>query len=129
MLPNLSHDRFAADISIVCDDVLVFEARTLLGLLDFEFFRAAWRNWYGEEPDDRRLEPGFVSFLLEQEAPDYVRYFARLVLRRAADGRLDPTAFGIAAEPEVVPHTACLHDEFASSSLWVVMGLLLVIAF
>ena len=129
MLPNLFHHRFAADSSIVRDEDLVFEARNLLGLLDFDFFRVAWRNWHGEEPDDRRLEPGFMSFLFRQQAPDYVRYFARLVLRQAAAGCLDPAAFGIAAEPEVVPQTAWQRNEFVSTGLWVAMGLLLVFAF
>ena len=134
MLPKRIDDRAAfhnstADEFLARDEELVFEARTLLGLLDFEFFRVAWRNWHGGEPDDRRLEPGFVTFLFKQLAPDYVRHFARLVLRQAAAGQFDPAAFGVAAEPEVVPASICLRDEFASSSFRVVMGLLLIIAF
>lgn len=111
------------------DEDLVYQARSLLGLLDFEFFRLAWRNWHGGEPDDQRLEPGFMTFLFERRAPDYVRHFARLVMRRAADGCLDPAEFGIEDEPEIVPPSACLPDEFASTSLWVVIGLLLIVAF
>ena len=41
----------------------------------------------------------------------------------------DPAAFGIAAEPEVVPQTAWQRDEFVSTGLWVAMGLLLFFAF
>ena len=91
MLPKRIDDRAAfhnstADEFLARDEELVFEARTLLGLLDFEFFRVAWRNWHGGEPDDRRLEPGFVTFLFKQLAPDYVRHFARLVFA-AGGGR------------------------------------------
>ena len=134
MLPNRLHDLSAIDnhssyINRFPDEDLVFEARTLLGLLDFEFFRVAWRNWHGGEPDDRRLEPGFMVFLLKQQAPDYVRHFARLVLQRAAAGCLDLAEFGLETQPETVPSAICLRDEFASTSLWVVMGLLLILAF
>lgn len=77
------------------DTDLVTAARARLGILDFEFFRAAWRHWHGAEPEDRRLEPAFVTYLFHQRAPGYVRHFARRVLEDAAAGRLDPLALGL----------------------------------
>jgi hypothetical protein len=129
MIPNPFHFKPAVLCPAGSDQNLVLEARSLLGLLDFEFFRTAWRNWYREEPDDRRIEPGFMRFLLNQQAPNYVRHFARLVLERAASGRLDLSAFGLEAQDRHVEPVETLKDDFASSSLLVVLGLLLIIAF
>ena len=62
------------------DLILVSRACKYLELLDFEFFRTAWRRGYGSEPDDAVIEPGFVTYLLQQRAPGYVRQFACEVL-------------------------------------------------
>jgi len=129
MIPNPFHSKPAVLCPADSDQNLVHEAGSLLGLLDFEFFRTAWRNWYGEDPDDHRIEPGFMRFLLNQQAPSYVRHFARLVLEQAASGRLDLAAFGLEAEDRPVEPVETLKDDFASSSLLVVLGLLLIIAF
>lgn len=64
------------------DLILVSRACKALELLEFEFFRTAWRRWYGKEPDDAAIEPGFVTYLLQQRAPGYVRQFAREVVAR-----------------------------------------------
>ncbi len=92
--------------TVLHDSDLVTEARAVLGLLEFDFFRAAWRHWHGEEPDDRALEPAFVTYLFQQRVPGYVRHFARRVLEEAAGGRLDPAALRL----DQTVHNAAVND-------------------
>lgn len=124
-LPNVSYREHSAGID---DPVLVFEARTHLALLDFDFFRLAWTVWHGGEPDDRDVEPGFMTFLFQQRAPSYVRHFARRVLADQARGRLDLVALGIGEKVIPVLPLPDLRDEFTATSLAIALGLLLVIA-
>ena len=109
------------------DADLMVEAKAALGILDFELFRAAWRNWYGAEPDDRRLEPAFMSYLFTTRLPGYVRHFARQVLDAAVTGTLDPAAFGVerhVAQAVVID----LSDRFAATSMACALLIILVIA-
>ena len=104
------------------DSELVAQARNAVGLLEFDFFRAAWRHWHGAEPEDRALEPAFVLYLFQDRVPGYVRHFARRVLSEAALGRLDPAALGLepGTQDAAVPD---LRDPFAALS----MGCLLLV--
>ncbi len=61
MKPDLLPFNLAQAVERLSDDAPATEAKAALGILDFELFRAAWRNWYGAEPDDRMLEPAFVT--------------------------------------------------------------------
>jgi hypothetical protein len=108
------------------DADLMVEAKAALGILDFELFRAAWRNWYGAEPDDRRLEPAFMSYLFTTRLPGYVRHFARQVLDAAVTGKLDPAAFGVERHVAQVAVTD-LSDRFAATSMAWALVLTLVI--
>lgn len=110
-----------------CDADLVNAARALLGVLDFEFFRLAWNDWHGGEADDRELEPGFVTFLFREQAPSYVRRFARRVLDDEARGTLDPVALGIGESVKRATPLPDLRDEFLASSCAIALGLLLVV--
>ena len=98
------------------DADLAAEAKAALGILDFELFRTAWRNWYGAEPEDRRLEPAFVAYLYTTRLPGYVRHFARQVLAAAAAGRLDPAVFGVEGR-QVQAAATDLSDRFAATSM------------
>ena len=62
------------------DVQLVTQAMHRLDQMEIEFFRTAWREWYGTEPEDKALEPGFQRYLFQQVAPTYVRHFAREIL-------------------------------------------------
>ena len=88
MTSNLCQIGRASEALVLSDADLASEAKAALGILDFELFRTAWRNWYGAEPEDRRLEPAFVAYLYTTRLPGYVRHFARQVLEAAAAGRL-----------------------------------------
>jgi hypothetical protein len=108
------------------DDDLVTEAKAALGILDFELFRAAWRNWYGAEPIDRMLEPAFVTYLFKRRLPGYARHFARQVLAEATAGRLEPADFGVESGAREGP-VPDLRDNFAATSMACVLAITLVI--
>ena len=76
------------------DSLLIARARDHLGLLEFDLFRAAWKHWHGDAPNERRLERDFVSYMFHQSAPVYVRDFARRVIAKAESGGFNPRAFG-----------------------------------
>lgn len=121
MKSSLGTYRFSSD-----DCELITRARGLIGLLDFEFFRTAWRVWHGSEPDDRVLEPDFVDYLFRQRAPDYVRHFARSILAAASAGQLDPAAFGLENSVQDSGRPA-VRDDIAASGMVVILGLLLMV--
>lgn len=66
---------------------LVSEAAETLDIGEFELFRAAYRAWYGGEPETKRLERDFAAYLKAQRLPAYVRHFARQVVAEAEPGR------------------------------------------
>ena len=109
------------------DADLAAEAKAALGILDFELFRTAWRRWYGAEPEDRGLEPAFVTYLYTTRLPDYVRHFARQVLDAAAAGKLDPAAFGVDRRVAQAAVTD-LSDRFAATSMaWALLLTLIAV--
>jgi hypothetical protein len=66
---------------------LVAQAAEALEVGEFELFRAAYRAWYGDEPETKRLERDFAGYLKAQRLPAYVRHFARQVVAEAETGR------------------------------------------
>lgn len=112
-----SHDQLRDDRNLVSD------AAALLELRDFDLFRAAWRSWHGNDPDERHLEAAFVHFLFHDRAPAYVRHYARRACQDAAAERLDPRRLGAHHYPrrERLPD---LRDGFAATAMG---GLLLVL--
>ena len=125
-VPRLSYSGSAPEIA---DADLVHAARDLLGLLEFEFFRLAWTVWHGSEANDRDLERGFMAFLFRQEAPGYVRHFARRVLEDEAQGCLDPVSLGVGETVKPASPLPDLRNEFTASCLAIALGVLLVIIF
>lgn len=100
MRAGLEHCPKADGCSSDDDLALVSRACRCLDVLDFEFFRIAWRTWYGSEPDDAAIEPGFVAYLFHQRAPGYVRQFARRTV--ADDGSRQARATQSPAKPPVL---------------------------
>ncbi len=92
-----SHDLIPPDLR------LVSEAATALRLREFDLFRAAWRNWFGQAPDDKAMERVFVAYLFHQRVPHWVRSFARRVLADREAGSLDPDRLGVADYPRLKP--------------------------
>ncbi len=82
---------------------LVQEAAAALEVREFDVFRAAYRAWYGVEPETVALEKEFVAYMFRQRLPPYVRHFARQVLAEAEAGRLRarPETAGLERRPRV----------------------------
>jgi len=85
------------------DPRLVSDAAALLHLREFDLFRAAWRNWFGQTPDDKVLDRVFVDYLFHQRVPFWVRHFANRAIRDVEAGRTDWRKLGIADYPTQEP--------------------------
>jgi len=107
--------RMDGDTSV--DGRLVMDAAALLDIREFDLFVLAYRRRFDRDPLPDRIEGIFVEYMFNQKAPAYVRQFAREAATAAAEGRLDPTAFGIAPKPAAAP------DERRPLVVWGVLGL------
>ena len=70
------------------------EAALALGLKEFDFFRLAYRRWFGRQPDDKLLEKAFADYMLGRVVPAWVRHLSRQVVDQRRQGTLDAEAFG-----------------------------------
>ena len=77
----------------------VLEATALLEVTEFEFFRIAYRRWYGRAVDDDVLEKLYLPYMFHGRVPLWVRQLARDVIQKAEDEALDPSAFGVLPKP------------------------------
>jgi hypothetical protein len=78
-----------------CRDVVA--ASAVLGLREFDFFRLAYRRWFGEQPDPSVLESAFGAYMMTQRVPPWVRHLSRDVLNARRQGSLPAGAFGESA--------------------------------
>jgi hypothetical protein len=78
------------------DGRTVIDAAQALHIREFDLFRAAFRQWWGREADDKALEGVFVAYMFHQVVPPWVRHFCRRVLEMQRQGRLDLEALGVA---------------------------------
>lgn len=85
--------RMPADVA----DVL--EAAGLLEVTEFEFFRLAYRRWYGIQIGDRDLERQYLPYMFRRRVPIFVRHLAREIIARAELDQLDPRAYGVMPRP------------------------------
>ncbi len=81
----------------VCEAV---SASELLEITEFRLFELAYREWFGREADQAALEPPFVQYMFAQQAPAWVRHFARNVIACDRDGRLERAEFGLPPAPK-----------------------------
>ncbi len=75
-----------------CHAVVV--AAAMLGLREFDFFRLAYRRWFGRLPDEAALEAAFSRYMFAQWVPPWARHLSREVLDRRRQGTLDADALG-----------------------------------
>lgn len=73
----------------------VLEAVALLEVTEFEFFRIAYRRWYGCAVGDHELEPLYLPYMFKGQVPIWVRQLAREVIAKAETGSLDPKTYGV----------------------------------
>ena len=77
------------------DGRAVMDAAEALRIREYDLFRAAFRQWWGREADDKALERVFVTYMFHQVVPPWVRHFCRQVLEMQRRDRLDPGALGV----------------------------------
>ena len=72
----------------------VTSAASALGLREYDFFRLAYRRWFGHLPDETVLEQAFSHYMFAQVVPPWARHLSRAVLDHRRAGTLDADAFG-----------------------------------
>jgi len=82
---------FASESSDLGD---VVEAAEALGISEYDFFRLAFRRWSGHEPEQKKLEETYVSYMFHQTIPHWVRHFTRDVKSQAESGELNAAKLG-----------------------------------
>lgn len=76
----------------------------LLQVSEFQFFKVAYADWYGNDISDSSLEPIFTKYVYQDVVPPWVRRLARIVMSRSEEGSLDPKDFNVEhakASPEL----------------------------
>lgn len=90
---------FASWVRPSADVVAVVAAAEALNVREFKLFRVAYAWWFGRDGSDKDVERPFMRYLFTQQAPMWVRQFAREVLDREREGRLDPMLYGLPPLP------------------------------
>lgn len=80
---------------VPADVLTVLDASAALEITEFHLFELAWLDWFGRQPDKRRLEGYFAQYMFAERVPHWVRNFARRILELDDRGELDPRSFGI----------------------------------
>ena len=70
------------------------DAATAVDLREIDFFRLAYRRWYGRGIRPNLLEHAFAEYMFHRRVPVWVRHFARQVFDSEASGCLDALALG-----------------------------------
>ena len=73
------------------DCTAVLDAAAVLDMREIDFFRLAFRRWFGRDVRDSEIERVFAAYMFRNIVPPWARHFSRHVLARAADGRLAAT--------------------------------------
>lgn len=87
-------DRGARGEAARADSRAVIMASTALGLREYDFFRLAYRRWFGQLPHETVLERAFSRYMLAQAVPPWARHLSREVLDRRRHGTLRADDFG-----------------------------------
>lgn len=77
------------------DSLDVAETAALLEISEYRVFQLAYAGWFGNEPEERVIEPHFKAYMFHRAVPAWVRHFTRHVIDLAAGDTLDPRDFGI----------------------------------
>jgi hypothetical protein len=83
----------------------IIGAAEVLRISEYDFFCLAYRRWSGHEPEEKKLEEIYVSYMFHQTIPHWVRHFTRDVMARAESGKLDAAEIGaLDYQPRQRPH-------------------------
>ena len=99
----------------------VLDAVALLDITEYELFKLAYQNWFGEEIADPELEPYYVRYMFYQEIPPWVRYYVRKIQYLEKNNKLNKNALGI----EIIPFSARMFRK----GLKVILGLIFLVVF
>lgn len=93
---------FAVSPDVSC----VVAASDALHIKEIRLFQVAFTWWFGRDASDTDVEKPFMRYLTTERAPVWVRQFAREVLARKNEGRLDPHDYGLPpiVDSELDPH-------------------------
>jgi hypothetical protein len=99
----------------------IIQAAGYLEISEFVLFSLAYRDRYGVDPPERKIDHLFGLYMFSQEVPSWVLMFARRVLKRAEEGCLDPQEFGVKSLMKPKPTLA--------EWIYLVVGLVVVLFF
>jgi hypothetical protein len=108
--------------SHLCAAAMVMKAAALLETDEFTLFRVAYVNWYGQNPELRRLEDRFADYMLHSTVPFWVCHLAREILEKSRSGELRPVDYGI-PEQRVSPRLLLQGRRYAMVLLLVILAL------
>lgn len=83
----------------------VLDVAAILQIREFDVFQVAYRWFYGRPSNEEQIERHFVLYMFKSVVPHWVRQFTRAALDLNAQGRLDPTEFGIDRLPSATPQS------------------------
>lgn len=69
--------------------VIVSSAANLLQVGEFQFLQLAYREWFDKDLPEAMVANLFGSYMLRNEVPHWARHYARLILMRDEQGKLD----------------------------------------
>jgi hypothetical protein len=69
--------------------VIVSSAANLLQVGEFQFLQLAYREWFDKDLPEAMVANLFGSYMLRNEVPHWARHYARVILMREEQGRLD----------------------------------------
>lgn len=80
-----------SDASSIENNVLA--AARVLGISEFEVFKASYQHWFGTSSDAIAIESCFTAYIFEGEIPYWTRHFCHRVMTMHQQGQLDPSQF------------------------------------
>lgn len=73
----------------------VLECAALLDITEFRVFQIAYAWSFGSTASEDHIEAHYIPYMFKKVVPGWVKKFTGEVLRKEADGGLDPEEFGI----------------------------------
>jgi hypothetical protein len=85
------------------DVTIIAAAAEALNVREYNLFNVAYAWWFSRVAGEKEVERPFMRYLMTEQAPVWVRQFAREVLERKREGRLDPRQYGLPPAPPPLP--------------------------
>jgi hypothetical protein len=92
-------ESYGSMMAVSPDVKTVVAASEALNVREYNLFNVAYAWWFGRYAGEKEVERPFMRYLMTEQAPVWVRQFAREVLTRKREGRLDPRLYGLPPVP------------------------------